>query len=135
MYMLDTNILSYVMNHIADEIAERIAMHIAKDLCISSITYAELRYGIDRKADGKRKVELERSLTMFLSGMRVLYFDDMAAAEYGRVRSALEKRGTPIGLMDMLIAAHAKSRKCVVVTHNVREFSRVEGLLVEDWVS
>ena len=134
MYMLDTNILSYLMRGPDGALAKKVASHVAKDLCISSITYAELRYGIDRKDNGRKKAQLEQSLLMFLSGIRVVAFDDKASVAYGKVRSALELTGNRIGLMDMLIAAHALSREDILVTHNTREFSRVEGLNVEDWV-
>ena len=134
MYMLDTNILSYLMRGRDEALAQKVAGHVAKDLCISSITYAELRYGIDRKDDGRKKAQLERSLLMFLSGIRVVPFDDHASVAYGKVRSGLEMTGDRIGLMDMLIAAHALSKGDILVTHNTGEFSRVHGLKVEDWM-
>ena len=134
MYMLDTNIVSYLMRGQDEVLAQKVAGHIAKDICISSITYAELRYGIDRKDDGLKKSQLERSLILFLSGIRVVDFDDQASIAYGRICSALEKNGNRIGLMDMLIAANAISRGDVLITHNTREFVRIEGLKVEDWV-
>jgi tRNA(fMet)-specific endonuclease VapC len=74
------------------------------------------------------------AISLFLSPITILDFDDKAAGEYGRVRAALERKGTPIGPLDMLIAGHAKSEGLILVTNNTREFKRVNGLALEDWV-
>jgi len=99
-------------------------------MCISSISYAELLYGVEKS----QAVEKNRAaLNSFLSNISILDFGASAAEEYGKVRAALEKQGLPIGPMDMLIASHAKAENLVVVTNNTREFKRIKGLTVEDW--
>lgn len=128
-YMLDTNTCIFAMRAEAtSRLAGRFNRH-AEQLCISSIVLAELQYGAEnsqRVADNLMQVE------EFVARLQaVLEFDAAAAADYGRVRTAL--RSAPIGPMDTLIAAHARSRDLVVVTANVAEFARVPGLTVEDW--
>ena len=73
------------------------------------------------------------ALSLLLSNIEILSFDVNAADEYGRIRADLEKKGTPIGPLDMMIAGHAKSVGCIIVTNNVKEFSRVDGLVIENW--
>lgn len=128
-YMLDTNACIRVMNAgPTATIAGRFNRH-ADQLCISSIVLAELHYGAEnsrRIADNLLEIEL------FVERLQnVLDFDAAAAADFGRIKTALKK--TPIGPLDTLIAAHARSRDLVIVTNNVREFARVPGLMVEDW--
>ena len=103
-----------------------------EDICISSITYAELVYGVE-KSQAKEKNRI--ALMLLLSEIEILPYDDLAAQTYGVIRADLERKGTPIGPMDLLIAAHAKAKGFTIVTNNVREFERVEGLAVEDWVN
>ena len=104
--------------------------HDPDDLCISSITYAELMHGVEKsQAVDKNRI----AMALFLSPITILDFDSYAAEEYGKIRADLERKGTPIGPMDMLIAGHAKSEGLIVVTNNTREFSRVVGLSLEDW--
>ena len=129
-FMLDTNICIHVIKHRPAAALARFQMYTPQDICVSSITLAELEYGV-RKSAFPEKNKL--ALTMFLSGITVLPFDD-AAIEYGGIRAELEKKGTPIGPNDMLIAAHARSRGLPIVTNNTREFERVDGLAVENWV-
>ena len=105
-------------------------MHDPDDMCISAITYGELMHGVEKS----QAVERNRvAVTLFLSSIDILSFDHYAAEEYGKVRADLERKGTPIGPMDMLIAAHARSEGLILVTNNTREFFRVEDLEVEDW--
>jgi tRNA(fMet)-specific endonuclease VapC len=105
-------------------------LHDPDEMCISSITYAELMHGVEKS----QAVEKNRiAISLFLSPLTILDFDADAAEEYGKVRTDLEQKGTPIGPMDMLIAGHAKSKGLVVVTNNTREFIRVGGLRLEDW--
>ena len=104
--------------------------HDPDDLCISSITYGELMHGVEKSQMAERN---RVAITLFLSAISILPFDHYAAEEYGKVRADLEKKGTPIGPMDMLIAGHARSEGLILVTNNTREFFRVEGLEVEDW--
>lgn len=129
-YMLDTNICIYAIKHKPPEVIKNFLSHDPDDLCISSITYAELMHGVEKSmAIEKNRV----AITMFLSPISILDFDTYAAEEYGRIRADLERKGTPIGPMDMLIAAHAKSEDLILVTNNTREFERVNDLTVEDW--
>ena len=100
------------------------------DLCISAITYAELMHGVEKS---QSTAQNRAAITLFLSAMAILAFDDCAAEEYGQIRVDLERKGTPIGPLDTLIAAHARSRGLTLVTNNTREFFRVENLPVEDW--
>lgn len=130
-YMLDTNICIHVIKHKPASVLAQFQQHTPQDMCISSITLAELEYGVEKSSyPEKNRV----ALTMFLSGITVLPFDDAAAIEYGRIRADLEKKGTPIGPNDMLIAAHAKSHRLPIITNNTREFDRVDDLKVENWV-
>lgn len=129
-YMLDTNICIYCIKERPPEVINNFLKHDPDDICISSITYAELMHGVEKS----QAVEKNRlALTMFLSPIQILSFDACAAEEYGRIRAYLEHKGTPIGPMDMLIAAHAQSEKLTLVTNNTREFIRVPNLNLEDW--
>jgi tRNA(fMet)-specific endonuclease VapC len=129
-YMLGTNICIYVIKHRPPEAISNFLKHDPEDMCISSITYGELMHGVEKS----QAVERNRAaVTLFLSSVSVLSFDDRAAEEYGKVRADLERKGTPIGPMDMLIAGHARSEGLTLVTNNTREFLRVENLAVEDW--
>jgi tRNA(fMet)-specific endonuclease VapC len=129
-YMLDTNICIYVIKHKPPEAISNFLKHDPEDMCISSITYGELMHGVEKS----QAVERNRAaITLFLSSVSVLPFDDCAAEEYGKVRADLERKGTPIGPMDMLIAGHARSEGFILVTNNTREFLRIENLVVEDW--
>lgn len=129
-YMLDTNICIYAIKNKPEIVIKRFLQHVPDEMCISAVTYAELMHGVEKS----QAVEKNRlAMSLFLSPITVLEFDSYAAEEYGRIRAGLEKKGTPIGPMDMLIAGHAKSQGLTLVTNNVREFERVEGLIVEDW--
>ena len=127
--MLDTNICIFVMTGRGPALASRFESE-AVHLCMSSVTLAELSYGVEKSAARARN---QQALAAFTARLDVLDFDSAAAAAYGILRSRLEKAGTVIGPYDMMIAAHAISRQLAVVTNNRREFDRVEGLLVEDW--
>ena len=96
---------------------------------MSAITVAELRYGADRKASRR----LHGLIDTFVASVEVFPFDDAAAAEFGRIGTVLADRGTPIGEFDVLIAAHAVAVRCTLVTNDVRHFSKVPGLSVENW--
>lgn len=130
-YMLDSNIIAYAKNKRPASVLERITAQQPSDVCISAITMAELEFGILRSS---KPAQNRLALLAFLSGIQILPFDSDAAREYGAIRHSLTKRGTLIGANDMLIAAHAKSRNLILVTNNAREFERVEGLTVENWV-
>ena len=130
MYMLDTNICIYLINNKHPELAHKI-IDIPRDkICISSVTLAELEYGV---AKSERIKENAQSLKQFISVINVVNFDGLAAEEYGGIRAALESKGKTIGPLDMLIASHARSRRDAIITNNTKEFAKVDGLLVEDW--
>ena len=130
-YMLDTNICIYVIKHKPETVSQKLQNTNPEDVCISSVTYAELVHGVEKSA----AVEKNRlALSMLLANMEILDFDVDAADCYGKIRAVLEKKGTPIGPLDMMIAAHAQSLGYTVVTNNVKEFSRVSALRIENWV-
>jgi tRNA(fMet)-specific endonuclease VapC len=129
-YMLDTNIVIYVIKRRPVEILEVFNAH-ADQMCISSITLAELLHGVEKSSmitKNMRKVE------DFVSRLEVLPYDNSAASHYGEIRANLEKKGTPIGVNDLHIAGHARSKALILVSNNVREFGRVEGLRLENWI-
>lgn len=129
-YMLDTNICIYVIKYKPEATVRNFLSHNPDDICVSSITYAELTHGVEKS----QAVEKNRvALSMFLSAITVLDFDSSAAEAYGELRAELERKGTPIGPMDMLIAGHAKSKSLILVTNNTREFERVSDMTIEDW--
>lgn len=131
-YMLDTNICIFLIKHRPESVIRRFLELEPRDICISSITYAELVYGVE-KSRAKEKNQV--ALILLLSEIEILPYDDVAAQTYGVIRADLQRKGTPIGPLNMLIASHAKSRGLTLVTNNTGEFERVEGLKVEDWVS
>ena len=129
-YMLDTNMIAYAKNRRPEVVLEHLMQHDPSQICISSITMAELEYGVHNSS----KPEQNRTvLMMFLSEITILPFDSDASFEYGKIRYDLKSKGILIGGNDLLIAAHAKSLGLTLATHNTREFSRVEGLSIEDW--
>jgi tRNA(fMet)-specific endonuclease VapC len=127
-YLLDTDTVSFALRG-EGRVAASIRAHKPSELCMSSITLAELRYGADRK--GSRK--LHSVIDTFVASVEVVAFDEDAASEFGRIGAFLAQRGTPIGDIDVLIAAHASSLRHTLVTNNVRHFSKVPGLAVENW--
>ena len=131
MIMLDTNICIYVLKEHPTSVLT--AFEKAKDLHISSIVYAELWSGIE-KSPKKLKAERKDELSQFLSLLTVHNWDKVAAKEYAKQHTYLKTRGMMIGNMDLLIASHAKSLDALLVTNNIREFERVEGLSIENWV-
>ena len=129
-YMLDTNICIHLMKH-TQSVLDRFSQIEDEIITISSITLAELEFGICNSTSyEKNRVKL----ISFLSLVDVLPYDEIAAIEYGIIRADLQKKGKLIGQLDMLIAAHARSRNLIIATNNVSEFGRVDGLAVEDWV-
>lgn len=129
-YMLDTNICIYVIKHKPEKVFQKLQEVDPSDVCISSVTYAELVHGVEKSA----AVDKNRlALSIFLANIEILDFDVNAAEGYGKIRADLEKNGTPIGPLDMMIAGHARSLDYTVVTNNVKEFKRVSGLKIENW--
>ena len=129
-YMLDTNIIVYIINNKPEKVFKRFREHEPGDLCISAITMAELEYGI---ANSTRPEQNRMALMFFLSGIQIMPFDEAAAGEYGSIRAELRKKGQPIGANDLLIAAHAKAMGLTLVTNNVKEFRKVREIKVENW--
>ena len=129
-YMLDTNICIYLIKHKPEKAFLELQKHDPSEICISSVTYAELIHGVEKSA----AVEKNRlALSVLLANIEILDFDVKAANSYGRIRADLEKNGTPIGPLDMMIAGHAQSLGYTVVTNNVKEFARVKDLKLENW--
>lgn len=129
-FMLDTNICIYIIKQRPETVLERFASHPVGDIGISAITLAELEYGASKSGNPTRNRE---ALEQFASPLEVAAFDQPATVTYGKIRTVLEKKGRPIGPMDMLIAAHALSLEARLVTNNAKEFKRVRGLRVENW--
>lgn len=130
-FMLDTNMVIYIIKHKPESVLQHFQLYDPSEFCISAITLAEMQYGISKSSKPERN---QLALAAFLSNIAVLPFDDKAAVEYGDIRAGLEKKGTPIGGNDMLIAAHARSLGLTVVTNNTKEFVRVPDLKLENWV-
>jgi len=129
-YMLDTNICIYVMKNYPQDLKEKFNL-LAEQLCISSITLGELHYGAEKSV---RRADNLTAIEHFVARLDVLPFAAKAAAHYGQVRAELERAGTPCGPHDMQIGGHARSEGLIVVTNNLREFSRIPGIRVENWV-
>ena len=129
-YMLDTNICIYAMKKKPEKVLLRFREELDGGLCISSITLAELEYGMKHSSD---PVKNEQALLRFLAPLSILPFGAGAASEYGEIRAYLQSQGTPIGPLDMLIAAHVRAEGMILVTNNVREFERVPDLEIENW--
>lgn len=129
-YLLDTNICIAVMKRRPRALLER--LNAAADvLAVSAITEAELRFGVAKSTQPQQYALV---LANFLARLSVLPFGDTATWHYGEIRAFLERAGMPIGANDLFIAAHARSLDAVLVTNNRREFDRVPGLTVEDWL-
>lgn len=129
--MLNTNICIYIIKRHPKSVLERFASFVVGDIGISTITLAELAYGAAISAQARKNRE---ALEQFTSALHIAAFDKPATETYGSIRATLEKKGRPIGAMDMLIAAHALSLGVRLVTNNEREFKQVPGLRVENWV-
>jgi tRNA(fMet)-specific endonuclease VapC len=128
-YLLDTNICIFLMKNRPQTVA-LYEQNKPFGLGISAITLSELQFGVYNS----NKIEHNgESLLRFLIGVEVLDYDSFAAEEYGKIRAYLRRNGTPIGEMDMLIAAHAKANGLIIATNNTSEFMRIEGLRLEDW--
>ena len=129
-YLLDTNIVSDLVRNPQGRVAERIFKVGETQVCTSIIVAAELRYGAEKKGSPRLSAQLE----MVLGALEVLPLDKPADRDYGIVRARLEQAGKPIGANDLLIAAQALALDCVLVTDNVKEFTRVKQLRVENWL-
>ncbi len=129
--MLDTNICIYIIKQKPKAALEKFKKMKNTDICISSITYSELIYGAEKSSNVAKNMV---ALTMFLANIEILPYDENASVTYGLIRAKLEKKGNLIGPLDMLIAAHAKSLNMTLVSNNLKEFKRVDGLKLDNWV-
>ena len=129
-YLLDTNVVSELVRRPNGEVATRVASLAPSDFGISIVVAAELRYGAERR--GSRR--LSRQLEAVLAAIEVLPIETPVDRHYGAIRNELESAGNPISHNDLLIAAHARALGATLVTNNVREFRRVPGLAVENWL-
>lgn len=128
--MLDTNICIYIINRKPPYIAEKFSRYEIGDIGISNITACELAFGVEKSGSAKNKT----ALTKFLAPLSILPFDKQAIWHYARIRQSLQNRGIPIGALDMLIASHALALDITLVTNNTKEFERVDGLMLDNWV-
>lgn len=128
--LLDTNICIYIIKQQPANVLKQFMEFQVGDIGISSITLSELRYGVAKSAHHEKNA---KALDEFVTPLEVVSFDEQAASVYGNIRASLEKAGTPIGSMDMLIAAHAISLEVSLVTNNMREFARISGLTILNW--
>lgn len=129
-YMLDTNIVIYIIKQRPPSALAAFNQH-ASQLCISTITLAELYHGVEKSLHTAKNLN---ALEDFTSRLEVLTYAANSAAHYGDIRAQLEKSGQTIGVNDLHIAAHARSQGLILVTNNTKEFERVKGLRVENWV-
>ena len=130
-YMLDTNIVIYVIKCRPIEVLKIFNLH-AEQMCISSVTLAELLHGAEKSAKPEYNL---RQVEDFISRLEVLDYGSKAAAHYGDIRAVLERNGTTIGVNDLHIAGHARSEGLTLVTNNLREFERVTALRLDNWVA
>jgi tRNA(fMet)-specific endonuclease VapC len=131
MYLLDTNICIYIIKKKPVDVLRTLKTKSRKDIYISSITIAELEYGVAKSQFPERN---KIALIEFLSIFNILPFDDTDAVNFGITKTNLEKGGKTVGSMDLLIAAQAITKRLILVTNNTKEFERVEGLKMENWV-
>ena len=129
-FMLDTNIVIYVIKRRPVEVLEVFNRH-GGQMCISSITLAELLHGVQKSAKVEQNL---RQVEDFVSRLEVLTYGAKSAAHYGDIRANLERKGVPIGVNDLHIAGHARSEGLTLISNNLREFERVDGLLLDNWV-
>ncbi len=129
-YMIDTNIAIYTLKNRPDKVRSAFKKH-SGEMCLSSISMGELIYGAEKSAQVERNLAI---IEGFTARLQVRSFDDQAAMHFGQLRAELTKSGRIIGPYDMLIAGHARSLGLILVSNNLKEFNRVPGLRVENWV-
>jgi len=132
MYMLDTNICVYLIKHNPVQVRAQFEKRQPGDISLSSVVLAELMYGISKSQYKERNLA---ALEMFLIPLEVMPFDEHATGIYGDIRADLERSGQVIGGNDLFIAAHALALNATLVSNNLKEFARVPGLKLENWVS
>jgi tRNA(fMet)-specific endonuclease VapC len=130
-FMLDTNTCIYIIKRKPPDVIERFNQTEISQIGISSITLSELLYGVSKSSKPNQN---QIALMQFVAPLEILPYGDEAAQYYGDLRAHLEKQGTPIGSLDMLIAAHALSIACTLVTNNEKEFIRIPNLKIDNWV-
>lgn len=130
-FMLDTNICLYMIKGKPPQILSRLKDFNLGDLSVSSITLSELEYGVAKSSKPQQNRD---ALDAFLAPLEIFPFDGEAAYRYGQIRAFLEKEGKLIGAMDMLIGAHAVSASMTLVTNSIKEFCRIPGLRLENWL-
>lgn len=129
-YLLDTNICIYIINNKPPHVFEKFKQFQLGQLGISSITASELAFGVEKSGSQRNK----QALNKFLAPLEIFPYDEQAIWYYAELRHQLQSKGKIIGSLDMLIAAHALALKVTLVTNNIKEFKRVKGLTVENWV-
>jgi len=129
--MLDTNICIYIIKNKPESVKKRFREFEIGELCISSITVSELMYGAYKSQQIERNLQ---ALESFLMPFEIVDYDYVASIEYGKIRASLEKKGQVIGNMDMQIAGHALALDMTLVTNNTKEFVRIDGLNLDNWV-
>lgn len=132
-YLFDTNICIYLINNKSEYLMDRVERNGIEKIGISSITIAELEYGI-AKSNSTHKEENRIALLEFLLPFKFIDFNHNDAYEYGMIRQDLQSKGNIIGNMDILIGAQAVSRKLILVTNNVKEFRRIENIKIDNWI-
>lgn len=130
-FMLDTNICIYMIKGKPPQVLSRLKDFSLGDVSVSSITLSELEYGVAKSSKPQQNRD---ALDAFLAPLEILPFNGEAAYRYGQIRAFLEEKGKSIGAMDMLIAAHALSASMTLVTNNTKEFGRIPGLRLENWL-
>ncbi|MCD4720605.1 MAG: type II toxin-antitoxin system VapC family toxin [Desulfobacula sp.] len=130
-YLLDTNICIYLIKRRPLEVLERFMQHSPQDVAISTITLFELQYGIEKSQYRQRS---ENALAKFLLPLNLIDLDRSSAIEAATIRAQLERKGMPIGPYDLLIAGLARSLDMILVTNNTKEFERIVGLHLENWI-
>lgn len=131
-FLLDTNICIYIIKQKPPEVLQRFNNYQIGDIGVSAITVAELEFGVQKSQFRTRN---QQALTQFLLPLQIVDFDRSAAVVYGDLRATLEKKGTPIGSLDTLIAAHALSLQVTLITNNQKEFSRIPNLQLDNWLN
>ncbi|OGQ95852.1 MAG: hypothetical protein A2521_01725 [Deltaproteobacteria bacterium RIFOXYD12_FULL_57_12] len=129
-YLLDTNICIYLIKNHPPAVLEKFRQHQPQDVAISSVTLFELEYGVEKSQQRQRA---QKALAKFLLPLNILDLDRTATAEAAIIRAQLERKGTPIGPYDILIAGQAKSRAMTLVTNNTKDFARIDDLPLENW--
>jgi tRNA(fMet)-specific endonuclease VapC len=129
-YMLDTNICIYIIKNKPLGVKKKLSLIAPEDICLSSITVSELFYGVEKSQYPQKNRE---ALENFLINFNIMDYGYEASEAYGKIRAHLEKTGDIIGAMDLMISAHALSLKTILVTNNMKEFKKVEGLKIENW--